>query len=908
MKLFTTLLAYFCFISSLFAAPPTVASFLPTSAAPGMSVVITGSNFSTATAVSIGGTSASFIINSATQITAVVPVTASGAILVTNPDGSGNRAGFIYVPTSGIVTDFGGFWSATGALPNPTQPDNSHNLLAFTHNNIMYSTGVNNSILTNNGLTYTPGNFKALPVASITGISGSTGSTFIALARRVDGSSTSAYVPGASSYTIKSSLTDGINGLDLGTGITNLPNTAIMTFQIYNINSTKITDAEPDIILTQIASPSVGNDVFTFVDASGNTVGNAFTQDMTLLPRFGTYVLDLFTLPAGLPYNTARPTGVASSGTNTTRDIRVVALRLSDCGITAANYQNVKGLRIAPSGNSDYAFIGYNAASINLPPNVDISTETSTLSVCSGGSAILEAIGAAAAGGALSFSWQESTDNGVTWNNITNGGNYSGAASARLTVANAVVGRRYRAVVNEVGNGNPGTSDPVTITAATGTPPSAVSVTGAGTSCLNTSVQLSASVTGGTNLTYQWQTNASGSFADVSGATSASYYPATTATGTTGYRVLVANGSGCPGAVTSGTSNVVINGISSVTPAERCETGTLTLSATATASPISWYTVETGGTAVDGASFTTPSINATTTYYVAAPGCAGAGQRVPVVATVHRASTGGSVIGAAEVITGTNSTTLTLGSNTGNVVSWQSSTDTFNVVTNSIANSGPQYTVNNLTQNTQYRVLVQSGTCATSTSAVAYMRVTGTLPFRDNSLQLSEQNSGVLLQWQTYDQSNALGYTVERSEDGIQFSQVGSVSPDAGNSAKYQWLDQQVAGNVVYYRIKETLVDGRFSYSNTQSIKLKRTDASLRVYPNPVQDGSVKLHFAHAQAGRYTVTLHNVGGQKVVETNVQHSGNAAAYNVLTRNLQPGVYWLKVEGPSGFRKRVSLVIQ
>lgn len=281
------------FIVAAATAQPTVSNFTPRSAAPGMTIVITGTNFTTATDVRIGGTTAAFTINSATQITATVPVTASGAVMVTNPGGSATSSGFIYVPTSEIMTDFGGFWRARASSPQTTNPDNSHHLLGFTHNGVTYSTGVDNSKLTNNSISFVPATFKALPVAAIAGVASGSGSTYISLASKVDGSATSAYVAGVSSYTIKKALIDGVNGLDMGTGVTNLPSTATMTFQIYNIDASKASDAEPDLILTQIASPTSSNDVFTFLDADGNMVGNSFTQDMTLLPRFGTYILDL---------------------------------------------------------------------------------------------------------------------------------------------------------------------------------------------------------------------------------------------------------------------------------------------------------------------------------------------------------------------------------------------------------------------------------------------------------------------------------------------------------------------------------------------------------------------------------------------------------------------------------------
>jgi IPT/TIG domain len=69
--------------------PPTITSFTPTFGPVGTSVTITGTNFTGATSVTFNNVTASFVVNSATQITATVPSTATtGPIKVTTPAGS----------------------------------------------------------------------------------------------------------------------------------------------------------------------------------------------------------------------------------------------------------------------------------------------------------------------------------------------------------------------------------------------------------------------------------------------------------------------------------------------------------------------------------------------------------------------------------------------------------------------------------------------------------------------------------------------------------------------------------------------------------------------------------------------------------------------------------------------------
>lgn len=154
--------------------PPTITSFTvspnngsTTSGYTGSTVTINGTNYTSVTAVTIGGiAAASFTVVSTTQITAVVPQSgASGSVSVTTSYGSASLAGFTYL---GYITQTGATDWATAAswLGGAVPPTGATTTIAHNLNIITAIATPPATITVNSGVTLNVSNAAGSVTAS----------------------------------------------------------------------------------------------------------------------------------------------------------------------------------------------------------------------------------------------------------------------------------------------------------------------------------------------------------------------------------------------------------------------------------------------------------------------------------------------------------------------------------------------------------------------------------------------------------------------------------------------------------------------------------------------------------------------------------------------------------------------
>lgn len=288
-----------------------------------------------------------------------------------------------------IYSNFNGYWNS--GMMNTTPINNDCELLGFRFNNgtttRVYSTGVNNNLLTANGVTFQNTRFRSLPIkdvkfpGNVAGepTSGSGGPFLFAFASGIDGNINQALNPPFSfpDYRISIALNRGAKGMGLGSALTNVPSSTPLEFTLqYPMDPTKINDGVPDMFFTQQADAGTNSfDEVWYEDASGNMVGNAVTINFASAaqnPVLGKWNMDFYEIKQNTPL----------WNTNGVRDIRLFAVDIGSFGINTTNYPNVKTFKYRFNGQSDPGILAYNEETFNFfLANDDSATANPSTSV-----------------------------------------------------------------------------------------------------------------------------------------------------------------------------------------------------------------------------------------------------------------------------------------------------------------------------------------------------------------------------------------------------------------------------------------------------------------------------------------------------------------------------------------------
>lgn len=142
------------------------------------------------------------------------------------------------------------------------------------------------------------------------------------------------------------------------------------------------------------------------------------------------------------------------------------------------------------------------------------------------------------------------------------------------------------------------------------------------------------------------------------------------------------------------------------------------------------------------------------------------------------------------------------------------------------------------------------------------------LPVTMSALKVVAQNGAAVLSWQTLSETNNEGFVIQRSENSLSWQDIGflpSQAPGGNNNGtlSYEYTDEQPLTRS-YYRLQQTDLDGKISYSNIVTLSLQQTMA-VTAYPNPA---SAVIYVSGLVSG-YKLQLIDMNGRMVSKTVAQ---------------------------------------
>lgn len=175
-----------------------------------------------------------------------------------------------------------------------------------------------------------------------------------------------------------------------------------------------------------------------------------------------------------------------------------------------------------------------------------------------------------------------------------------------------------------------------------------------------------------------------------------------------------------------------------------------------------------------------------------------------------------------------------------------------------------------------------------------YELVNSSLPVRYISFT-GRQSGGInILTWVTAGETTNSFFEVQRSDNGITFSAIGTVA-GAGTTQqeqRYEFTDRYATGKVLYYRLKQSDAAGQFSYTHIIMLKSGEQDKTITVFPNPVVS-TVTVFLHHHYGGTAELDLYDKEGRLI--KSIQASGQTIQIDMS--GFAPGIYLLaeKISG-------------
>ena len=166
----------------------------------------------------------------------------------------------------------------------------------------------------------------------------------------------------------------------------------------------------------------------------------------------------------------------------------------------------------------------------------------------------------------------------------------------------------------------------------------------------------------------------------------------------------------------------------------------------------------------------------------------------------------------------------------------------------------------------------------------------------------------VALSWQTAQEENTDHFMIQRSGDGVDWANIGSLAAAGSSSIElsYAYTDTDPLPGLNYYRFVLADKDGSLTYSEIKVVTGAGSN-SIRIFPNPATD-HLNIGFGTAQLSAVAgIRLMNASGQILQQKKVVNpAGETISLSVS--GYPPGAYLLQILSADNIQESQVIVIK
>ena len=204
--------------------------------------------------------------------------------------------------------------------------------------------------------------------------------------------------------------------------------------------------------------------------------------------------------------------------------------------------------------------------------------------------------------------------------------------------------------------------------------------------------------------------------------------------------------------------------------------------------------------------------------------------------------------------------------------------------------------------NTDIDFVVDNNAASTSSDRFKIVFTKVVLPVKFSGIAaVRNTDKTISVSWKVENEIDVIGYTVERSADGITYQSLSGKAPLNNNGAKaeYTYSDANPLFTDNYYRIKVLSQDGRIQYSTIVRVEALKLPSSISVYPNPVINKEMSLVFVNKAMGTYDIQITDNLGQVVYNGQVFITSVITNKKISLVDLKAaGIYQLTIKAQDG----------